>query len=130
RGRAAPLARLTTHNAMFVELVDLLRCPHPHEDSWLVLAARRTVDRHVLEGMLGCPVCAREYTVLEGVADLRVDATVAVPPAERVPASDELAVMIAAFAGLTEPGGTVLLGGGLAHVADALARLTSVAPLV
>ena len=25
---------------MFIELVDTLRCPRPHEESWLVLSAR------------------------------------------------------------------------------------------
>src|SRR6478672_1213012 len=54
---------------MFVEIVDALRCPRPHEESWLVLAARRTEDRHVREGTLGCPVCRAEYAIHDGIAD-------------------------------------------------------------
>jgi uncharacterized protein YbaR (Trm112 family) len=54
---------------MFVEIVDALRCPRAHEESWLVLAARRTEDRHVLEGTLGCPVCRAEYPIQGGIAD-------------------------------------------------------------
>jgi uncharacterized protein YbaR (Trm112 family) len=54
---------------MFVEIVDALRCPRAHEESWLVLAAAHTEDRHVLEGTLGCPVCHAEYPIHAGIAD-------------------------------------------------------------
>ena len=42
---------------MFIELVDALRCPATHEESWLV--ARRSAHGGAarLEGTLGCPVC-------------------------------------------------------------------------
>jgi len=42
---------------MFSELVDVLRCPRPHEESWLVLAAHRLDGRDIMAGVLGCPVC-------------------------------------------------------------------------
>ena len=45
---------------MFVEIIDLLRCPNAHAESWLVAAAARTVGRHIVEGTLGCPVCEAE----------------------------------------------------------------------
>ncbi len=123
---------------MFVELTDLLRCPRDHEDSWLVMAAMRTVDRHVLEGTLGCPVCGAEYPVSEGLADFRIaagggdgvsnrDSTHVPVPAADTPA--ELSVMLAAYAGLAEPGGTVGIGGEMATVAGELERLTSVRAL-
>lgn len=53
---------------MFIELVDVLRCPRPHEETWLVLAARRVDDRDVMEGTLGCPVCHAEYPIEDGIA--------------------------------------------------------------
>ncbi len=52
---------------MHVELADLFRCPEPHADSWLVLAADHTERRVVLQGTLGCPVCAAEYRIEDGV---------------------------------------------------------------
>lgn len=52
---------------MHVALVDLFRCPEPHADSWLVLAADRTERRVVFEGVLGCPVCGAEYRIENGV---------------------------------------------------------------
>jgi len=56
---------------MFIELVDTLRCPKPHEESWLVLSARTLEARHVRDGTLGCPVCLAEYPIRDGVADFR-----------------------------------------------------------
>jgi uncharacterized protein YbaR (Trm112 family) len=118
---------------MFVELTDLLRCPREHEDSWLVLAALRTVDRHVLEGTLGCPVCGAEYPVSGGLADFREpghrggrasdeeSSRVSVPV---MGSSEELALMLAAYAALAEPGGTAGIGGALASVAGELERIT------
>jgi uncharacterized protein YbaR (Trm112 family) len=56
---------------MFIELVDALRCPRPHEESWLVLATSRLVARHIREGTLGCPVCHAQYPIRDGIVDLR-----------------------------------------------------------
>ncbi len=120
---------------MFVELTDLLRCPKAHEDSWLVLAALRTVDRHVLEGTLGCPVCGSEYPVSGGLADFRVrglggrhasDDAAARASVPAMGSLEELALVLAAYAALAEPGGTAGIGGELASVAGELERLTSV----
>src|SRR5690606_9202648 len=118
-----------------------LRCPQDHEDSWLVLAATKTVDRHVLEGTLGCPVCGAEYPVSAGLADLRLDersgapdvdaATSSTPGTQRayVGNAPEMALMLAAYAGLAEPGGTVGVGGELAATAGDIERLTSIRAL-
>jgi uncharacterized protein YbaR (Trm112 family) len=59
---------------MFIELVDALRCPRPHEESWLVLASTDIEARHIRHGTLGCPICRAEYPIRDGVADLRLTA--------------------------------------------------------
>ena len=59
---------------MFIELVDALRCPRSHEESWLVLATVRSEARHIQQGTLGCPVCRAEYPIEDGVADFRLGA--------------------------------------------------------
>lgn len=51
---------------MFTELIDMLRCPQPHEDSWLVATSTRTGDRHILDGKLGCPVCTATFDIIDG----------------------------------------------------------------
>ena len=52
---------------MFVELIELLRCPRPHEEAQLVASASRTEARHIVEGLLGCPVCGAEFRIVNGV---------------------------------------------------------------
>ncbi len=99
---------------MFIELVELLRCPVPHEDSWLVGAATRTEFRHIVEGTLGCPVCRAQYPVRRGVADFR-RTTTGVPTREIMPDETE-AIRLAAFLDLTDRAGVaVLLGEWSAH---------------
>lgn len=58
---------------MFIELIDALRCTQPHEDTWLVASIARRDDRMIQSGTLGCPICAREYAVRDGVAWFGVD---------------------------------------------------------
>ena len=99
---------------MFIELVDALRCPVPHEESWLVAAASRTEFRHIVEGTLGCPVCQAQYPIRRGVADLR-RTPAAVTTRETMPDEGE-ATRLAAFLGLTDRAGfAVLLGEWGAH---------------
>jgi uncharacterized protein YbaR (Trm112 family) len=99
---------------MFIELVDSLRCPVAHEDSWLVAAATRTEFRHIVEGTLGCPVCHAAYPVRRGVADFRTGAMAIATP-EVMPDEQE-ATRLAAFLDLTDRTGfAVLMGEWSAH---------------
>ncbi len=112
---------------MFIELVDALRCPVPHGESWLVAAAVRMESRHIVAGTLGCPVCSAEYPIRDGVVDFRRVASSAL--AARGPSSADDAMRIAALLDLSDAQGfAVLLGGWGSHAAE----LTSVAevPLV
>jgi uncharacterized protein YbaR (Trm112 family) len=114
---------------MFIELVDALRCPRPHEESWLVLSATRLEARHVREGTLGCPICHAEYPIDGGVADFRVKertAPIEAPAMPDVPEAEELAAMLA----LTDSLGFVVLIGSWARRADALLDLLDAPPLL
>ena len=104
---------------MFIELIDLLRCTRPHEDSWLVAAFYDMRERDVIEGLLSCPVCNARYPITNGVAWFGVEPGTASPAAQALNA-DGMAV--AAYLGLVEPG-VVLLGGGWADAADVLGGL-------
>ncbi|HTK48794.1 MAG TPA: hypothetical protein VL328_12535 [Gemmatimonadaceae bacterium] len=114
---------------MFIELVDALRCPRPHEESWLVLSATRLEARHVREGTLGCPVCHAEYPIEGGVADFRVKERATLAPSEAMPELPE-AEELAAMLGLTDPLGFVVLVGAWARRADALLDLLDAPPLL
>jgi uncharacterized protein YbaR (Trm112 family) len=108
---------------VFIELVSALRCPAPHEETWLVAASARMAGRRIVEGVLGCPVCHAEYAIRDGVAHF---AEVAGPP-DDVPAPpvDEAEVMrAAALLDLAAPGGLVILGGRWDAFATPLAELT------
>ncbi|MEO8624566.1 MAG: Trm112 family protein [bacterium] len=94
---------------MFIELVDALRCPESHEESWLVAAATRMESRHIVDGTLGCPVCKAEYPIRDGVADFRRGRGQV--PAQAAQPDGELAMRLAALLDLADSQGfAVLLG--------------------
>jgi uncharacterized protein YbaR (Trm112 family) len=103
---------------VFIELVDALRCPVNHEDTWLVAAVGRFHGRHVAEGSLGCPVCRAQYRVEQGAVWF------AAPPDARVVAAlppDEQEVLRArALLSLGDAGGVFALVGAAARFADVL----------
>ena len=124
---------------MFIELVDDLRCPRPHEESWLVASADRAHDRHIIEGMLGCPVCHAEYPIRDGAVWFTPPSA---PSGDRGPAGldritpgatgtrhaeaavsgldAEDALRLAAFLDLTDESGLALLTGSWGSAAPLL----------
>lgn len=116
---------------MFVELVDQLRCPVQHEDTWLVLAAEVTCERHVLTGTLGCPVCNSRFPVRQGTVVFTgtagPDGRGAPVQASRGAAAErdgaEWPLRLAAFLGLGDATGIVGLYGAWAQHADALGNV-------
>ena len=109
---------------MFIELVDVLRCPRAHDKFCLVLAGRRVHDRDVMDGTLGCPVCKAEYPILDGVAHFdggtpRSTATGAAP-------SEEDALWLAALLDLADPRGFAVLVGGMSAYGPLIATMTDV----
>jgi uncharacterized protein YbaR (Trm112 family) len=90
---------------MFIELTDHLRCPADHEESYLVLLPDRMEDRSVREGRLGCPVCGRTYSLVEGVLDLGGE--ISPTPASTLLEPEPLTALV----GLSGPGGYLVLVG-------------------
>src|SRR5258706_9259438 len=105
---------------MFIELVDALRCPVPHDESWLVAAAVRMEARHIVDGTLGCPVCGAEYPIANGVVDFRRHAS---PTTTRRTKPDpEIAMRLAALLDLSDAQGFAVLAGEWgSHASDLLA---------
>lgn len=101
---------------MFIELTDHLRCPADHPEQFLVLLPSRMDGRRVLTGELGCPVCGTVVRLADGIPDWG-DAS------PSVAGSALTAEAVAAFLGLSGPGGFALLVGGVTALAPALARL-------
>ena len=107
-------------------MLDLLRCVNAHEDTWLVASLKAISNRFVLDGTLGCPVCHAEYAIRTGIADFRIDGgpeQVAEPPrtSER---GEELAMRVAAYLNVIEPGAVVVLGGTWTTAAQEVSVMT------
>lgn len=112
---------------MFIELIDLLRCTKPHEDTWLVASFQTVLNRFVGEGTLGCPVCKAEYPIAHGEADFTGGTTAPSCEEQRAQANrdrEQLATRAGAFLDVTEPGATVVLGGVWAHAAQELSQMS------
>lgn len=91
---------------MFIPLVDSLRCPNAHDETWLVATIERAEQRDIKQGMLGCPVCLAEFPIREGV--------VYFAELERAPfvaPSETEATRLAAALGLTDARMTAALHG-------------------
>jgi hypothetical protein len=112
---------------MFIELVESLRCPRPHEFTWLVASTLEMAGRDIRRGLLGCPSCSARYPIREGVVDFQTrDGTTPIPDSTPLadPSGDpELAMRVAALFDLTSPGGFIVLAGEWAHAAPALRAL-------
>ncbi|MEO8192808.1 MAG: hypothetical protein ABI681_03080 [Gemmatimonadales bacterium] len=115
---------------MHIELIDLLRCPREHEETWLVAAFQEMRGRFAVTGKLGCPVCAETYLIEAGVVDMRIEAgtspTGPTRVAEHFPHTDPdsgEAMRIAAMLGLVRPGLLVILTGETTAVAHELSEL-------
>jgi hypothetical protein len=110
---------------MFIELVDVLRCLRPHEESWLVAATTRMDGRDIVEGVLGCPLCGAEYPIVGGI--VRFDgAGTGAASLEQVDEEPDAALRLAAFLDLTGAGGLAVLAGAWALHAGQLAQLAQV----
>jgi len=106
---------------MFIELAEFLRCPADHEEqSYCVIVPDRMLDRVVRTGSIGCPVCKREYLIVDGA--VRFD-DVSPVESEAGPAGLPAPEAVQALLGLTGPGGYVVLVGSAAPIAEPLAAL-------
>jgi hypothetical protein len=112
---------------VFIELIDLLRCVNAHDDTWLVASFQTVSNRFVLDGTLGCPTCSAKYPISAGVADFTAGADLLRRKTGQWAATlerEEIATRAGAFLDVTEPGATVVLGGGWAGAAQELSLMT------
>jgi uncharacterized protein YbaR (Trm112 family) len=110
---------------MFIELTDHLRCPSPHDESFLVLLPDKMEGRSVRTGQLGCPVCGRTFQLVDGVFDAG-GATEPERAGNTALSAEDLSVLI----GLSGPGGYLALVGPLASLWGEIAQLNSGVALV
>jgi len=110
---------------MFIELTDHLRCPHQHDESFLVLLPDSMEGRSVRTGTLGCPGCGRTFQLKDGVLD-----TGDAPVPESASGSALDADGLTALVGLSGPGGYMTLVGAAGALWSGVAELNPGVALV
>ncbi len=108
---------------MFIELVDVLRCPNRHAETWLVLAAEQIEGRDIMSGTLGCPICKAEFPIVDGLARFGDAARSGVQG--ELPNENE-ALRLAALLDLTDSRGYAILIGDTGRHAPLLRAMTDV----
>lgn len=116
---------------MHIELTEMLRCPEAHREEMLVLSTGEIRDRMVFSGLVGCPVCHKEYPISRGVVNFRRSKErvaqessgprPAYQPPSPLPSAD--AARLQALLELSGPGGYVVLVGSAARQAERLGEL-------
>src|SRR5436189_6086444 len=105
----------------------MLRCPERHEEAFLVMSTGEMVGRMVRSGILGCPVCRKEYPIVKGIVNfsggegtpLRDKNTQSLRGVPSPPDAETLQALL----DLSGPGGYVVLVGSAARHAVGLAGL-------
>ncbi|HUP87889.1 MAG TPA: hypothetical protein VM100_00915 [Longimicrobiales bacterium] len=93
---------------MHVTLTDALACPDCGPDWGLILIARRTANRRLLDGHFGCANCRKQWELRNGFVDFgAMDSD----DADTVSPSQDATLVIAAGMGVTEGPATVMLIG-------------------
>ena len=106
---------------MHIDLTEMLRCPEPHREAFLVMSTGEMRGRMVRSGVLGCPVCGREYAILKGVVQFSGSREGGAVPDGAAESPD--AETLQALLDLSGPGGYVVLVGSAARHAPGLAGL-------
>jgi len=117
---------------MHIELTEMLKCPEAHREEMLVLSTGEVRDRMVRSGIIGCPVCHKEYPIALGIVNFRrskervaSDMTSGPRPVYRppspLPSAD--AAKLQALLELSGPGGFVVLIGSAVRQALRLSSL-------
>src|SRR5256885_5675327 len=109
----------------------MLRCPEPHREEMLVLSTGEVKDRMVRSGLMGCPVCHKEYPIVRGIVNFRRSQERllkessgprrAYAPPSPLPSAD--AVKLQALLELSGPGGDGVLVGAAGRQAPPLSTL-------
>jgi hypothetical protein len=106
---------------LFIELSEFLRCPEPHQDTFCVVAPEHMAGRMIVRGLVGCPVCRREYRIEDGVVRFGESKGVAAGAAAEERATGADAEAVWALLGIAGSGGFVVLVGSAGGLADRLA---------
>jgi uncharacterized protein YbaR (Trm112 family) len=106
-----------------IELTEMLRCPEPHGEVFLVMSTGEMLGRMVRSGILGCPICRREFPILKGIVNFAEKGKGETGNVDDHRATVVDAETLQALLDLSGPGGYVVLVGRAARHATGLAAL-------
>ena len=112
------------------DLLDALRCPGTHEESWLVAMVLEASGSSLLVAELACPVCGAEFRIVNGIAHFADSTPVASPALPSEPYTRDMALRLAALLGVAESQLPVGLVGRYTAASGALASLVSAPQLL
>ena len=112
------------------DLLDALRCPGTHEESWLVAMVLEASGSTLLVAELACPVCGAEFRIVNGIAHFADSTPVAPPALPSEPYTPAMALRLAALLGVAESQLPVALVGRYTAASSALASLVSAPQLL
>src|SRR6266487_3597792 len=110
----------------------MLRCPESHGEAFLVMSTGEMLGRMVRSGILGCPICRREFPIVKGIVNFTgkgkgetgiVSDTQPTFPVSPFPFPAVDPQTLQALLDLSGPGGYVVLLGTAARHAVGLAGL-------
>lgn len=111
---------------MLRDLLDALRCPNSHAESWLVAVVHETDGLTLVAADLACPVCGAEFAITDGVAHFGAP-DVRTPPSQRTPFTEPM--RLAALFGAADGDTPLLLSGRYVLAGNAIAELVNVPQL-
>src|SRR6266571_2618294 len=116
----------------------MLRCPESHGEAFLVMSTGEMLGRMVRSGILGCPICRREFPIVKGIVNFTgkgkgetgiVSDTQPTFPVSPFPFPAVDPQTLQALLDLSGPGGyVVLLGTAARHAVGRAGRGRGVGP--
>jgi uncharacterized protein YbaR (Trm112 family) len=114
------------------DLLDALRCPRTHEESWLVAMVLEASGPTLLAAELACPVCGAEFRIDDGIAHF-AGLTPRAPHPPMLPFepyTSDMALRLAALLGVAESQLPVGLVGRYTAASGVLASFVSAPQLL
>ncbi|WP_310569782.1 hypothetical protein [Gemmatimonas sp.] len=114
------------------DLLDALRCPGTHEESWLVAMVLEASGSTLRVAELACPVCGAEFRIDDGVAYFTSPPSLAphTPAVPAEPYTSDMVLRLAALLGVAESQLPVALVGRYAAASGVLASFVSAPQLL
>lgn len=108
------------------DLLDALRCPNDHGETWLVAMVHEARGAELRGATLACPTCGSEFTVDDGVANFGPAPASGDGGIDALAANALAADALAAMLGVAEGATPIVLTGALVAHGDAVRSLVDV----